>query len=195
VKHFESGPHSTCPRCTLTLDRNVIEREAWNGIVSGSGREPVALTLVMPVKRSSAGATGAFLGQASDGNRYWIKVPQNPTGPRSLVPEQIVGRLGALLGAATCRVTTLAIPQGLDWEYRSGRRLEAGIAHACEHVPGALETHILDRPRDDDNPRRYTSFAALYDWAWGDDVQGLHALDDDARFFSHDHGRYLTRQG
>jgi hypothetical protein len=36
---------------------------------------------------------------------------------------------------------------------------------------------------------------ALFDWCWGGDLQGLVALSDESRYFSHDHGWYLPPNG
>jgi hypothetical protein len=169
----------------------MLERREWDEVISRRGRLNSSLSLVMPLERASQGAARAFLGRASDGRQYWIKVPGADVGTRKLTAEQVVGRLGALLGAATCTVDTLLVPAGLNYEYRPGQVVPECIAHASLRVEGVAETRSLNRPNDDDNAVRYTSFAALYDWTWGDDIQGLEVLSDDFRFYSHDHGWYL----
>jgi len=169
----------------------MIERHEWNGLLTRGERVAPRVSLVMPVAKSSQGATRAFLGRASDGRQYWIKLPGKDVDPRMLAAEQIVGRIGGLLGAATCPVETILVPGGLNWEYRPGEVLPECVGHASLQIKDATETHALNRPKDDDNPARYTSFAALYDWAWGDDVQGLEVLSKEGQFYSHDHGWYL----
>ena len=148
------------------------------------------------LQQSTAGGSGSFLGLAEDGARYWIKPLNNAQGQRVPITEQIVGRVGALIGAPTCHVCTISIPPDLaGWEFRPGRQLEAGIAHACEHVEDAVETRALDHHVDDDNARRHACAAALYDWCWGGDLQGLLAVTREYRFFSHDHGWFLPPEG
>jgi hypothetical protein len=145
----------------------------------------------MPLSRSAQGAARAFLGRASDGQQYWIKVPGKDVGPRMLAADQIVGRLGALMGVATCPVETVLVPGGLNWEYRPGEVPPECVGHASLRIEDASETRVLNRSKDDDNAVRYTSFAALYDLAWGDDIQGLEVLSKQGQFYSHDHGWYL----
>jgi hypothetical protein len=169
----------------------MLERREWDDVIKRRGRLEPSLSLVMPLQRAAQGAARAFLGRASDDRRYWIKVPGPDVGTRMLTAEQVVGRLGTLLGSATCTVETVLVPAGLNYEYRPGRVLPECVAHASLRVDGVAETRSLNRPNDDDNAVRYTSFAALYDLAWGDDVQGLEVLSDDGRFYSHDHGWYL----
>jgi hypothetical protein len=154
------------------------------------------LRLQAVLRQSNAGGSGAFLGLASDGERYWIKPLNNAQGQRVPITEQIVGRAGQLVGAPTCVVRTIAIEKEFaGWEFRPGHRLEAGIAHASHHVADAVETRTLDRHVDDDNARRYIYVAALYDWCWGGDVQGLMAIKEENRYYSHDHGWYLPPEG
>jgi len=132
-----------------------------------------------------------------DGNRYWIKTLNNGQGERVPVTEQIVGRVGRLLlGAPTCSVSTIAITSDfVGWDFRPGRKLEVGIAHGSLHVDEVIETRALDRHSDDDNTRRHAFALALYDWCWGGDMQGLIALREENRFYSHDHGWYLPPEG
>ena len=104
--------------------------------------------------------------------------------------------MGNILGAPTCEIRTISISEEFaGWEFRPGRTLEPGIAHASLHVEDAIFTRGLDRRMDDDNSRRYAFLFALYDWCWGGDAQGLLAAKDENRFYSHDHGWYLPPEG
>jgi hypothetical protein len=112
------------------------------------------------------------------------------------VTEQIVGRAGKLIGAPTCEVQTIQIPSEFEgWEFKPGRALAPGIAHGSLHIGRAADTAWLAKPDEDDNARRHVYLLALYDWCWGGDEQGLIALDDESRFYSHDHGWYLPPVG
>jgi HipA-like kinase len=180
----------------LLLGSRMVERSEWSNRLTGNRGSVPNLRLEAPLRQETKGGSGAFLGLGSDQERYWIKPLNNTQGARVPVTEQIVGRTGALIGAPTCSVKTIEIPEEfVGWEFRAGRKLEAGIAHASLHVGDAADVRGLDRRSDDDNARRHAYMMALYDWCWGGDPQGLVALADDSRFYSHDHGWYLPPTG
>jgi len=174
----------------------MVARADWAGLLSGQRVGTAEVALKAPLIQSTAGGSGAFLGLADNHHRYWIKPLNNLQGQRVPAIEQIVGRVGALIGAAICAGKTISIGRELEgWEFRPGRQLEAGVAHASRHVEEVGETRVLDHRVDDDNPQRHLSLAALHDWCWGSDTQGLLALNDEFRFYSHDHGCYLPPLG
>jgi hypothetical protein len=158
---------------------------------------PPHVTAIAPLSPSQAGGSGSFLLLADDQRKYWCKTLNNNQGPRIPVTEQIVARLGARVGVAVCRVSLVYIPEDLvGWEFVRGqnppKRLEEGYAHGSVLVEGVTETRTLaDRERDE-NSVRHAGFFALYDWLVGDDPQWLVAGADESRYWSHDHGHYLT---
>lgn len=169
----------------------------WHGLVAGRRPWRPRLVLTAPVGPSPRGGSGAFLGIASDRRRYWIKALNNGQGPKVPTTEQIVGRVGRLIGAPTCEVNAILIPRSLaGWEFRPGRPLERGIAHASLAVGDTVEEIRDLRHRSEDmNAIRHVGYIALYDWCWGGDVQGLVELTADKRFHSHDHGWFLPPTG
>lgn len=173
-----------------------VRRADWNGLLTGQRATTAEVQLKATLQQSSAGGSGAFLGLANDGQRYWIKPLNNFQGERVPITEQIVGRAGSLIGAPTCEVRTIAIGEDFaGWEFRPGRRLVPGIAHGSLHVEEAVFTRALDHRVDNDNSRRHAFVFGLYDWCWGGDVQGLFDLRGENRFFSHNHGWYLPPEG
>ena len=173
-----------------------MQRADWNGLLQAQRATVAEVHLKAPLQPSSVGGSGAFLGLADDGHRYWIKPLNNAQGERVPITEQIVGRAGSLIGAPTCEVRTIAVSEEFaGWEFRPGGRLEPGIAHASLHVEEAVDTRELDYRVDDDNSRRHAFVFALYDWCWGGDVQGLLAVREENRFYSHDHGWYIPPEG
>jgi hypothetical protein len=174
----------------------MVQRGDWLDKLAGLRNDDAELRLDVPLGQGTRGGSGAFPGLADDGKRYWIKPLNNQQGLRIPITEQIVGRAGALTGAPTCIVRTIQIPSQLvGWEFRPGYRLEASIAHACEHVGDAADVRGLDRRNEDDNARRHAHMMALFDWCWGGDPQGLVALSAESRYYSHDHGWYLPPIG
>ena len=96
-----------------------------------------------------------------------------------------------------CEVKTIKISSDfVDWEFRPGRTLAEGIAHASLHVEDVIETRSLAQFRaDDNNLVRHGAIFALFDWCWGGDEQGLIALKNENSFYSHDHGWYFPPVG
>ena len=125
-----------------------------------------------------------------DGKLYWVKLITNEQGPLVLVSEQIVGRCGALIGAPTCRVKLVEIPESLAGVI-SGIEVGPGLAHGSLDVPHTVNQRRLVHRADDDNPRRHAGLFALHDWCWGQDSQWLFALSDENKTYSHDHGHFF----
>jgi hypothetical protein len=174
----------------------MIQRSDWLDKLKGLRRNDADVRLEAPLQQGSRGGSGAFLGLGSDQQRYWIKPLNNIQGIRVPVTEQIVGRIGFLIEAPICIVHTIEIPsEFVGWEFRSGRKLEAGIAHGSKHIDQVADVGGMDRRNNDDNARRHARMMALFDWCWGGDQQGLVALADESRYYSHDHGWYLPPEG
>lgn len=168
----------------------------WNGVLAGRRPERADVEMQMALSPSNQGGSGTFLAKASNGNRYWVKVLNNPQGIKVPITEQIVGRVGTLIGAPCCTVQTISIPPELaGWEFRPGAQLQPGIGHASMAMENVLEVRQLGHRSDDANSRRHALVHALYDWCWGEDAQWLVAVGDENRYHSHDHGWYLPPSG
>ena len=156
--------------------------------------------LVAPLNHSTAGSSGSFLGLASDGQRYWIKTTNNFQHVQVPVSEQIVGRVGGILGVAVCPVRSIEISEEVaaaGWEIRpgTGRKLEKGTAHASLELPDCLETRQFEKRDQDDNASRHVGLLALYDLCWGSDVQWLIATTQQLAYHGHDHGHFMSGPG
>jgi hypothetical protein len=154
---------------------------------------PACVQATAPLKQSTQGSSGSFLVLASDQRRYWCKSLNNFQDPRVPVNEQIVAKLGQLIGAPVCTPQLVEITDPLvGWEIRpnTGRLLERGWAHGSLAVEPSVETHALERRTEDENARRHAGIFALYDWVGGSDPQWL-MMGADAAYFSHDHGHYF----
>jgi hypothetical protein len=159
------------------------------------GQDLGGVEAVAPLKQSDAGGSGSFLVRANDGECYWCKTLNNlQNEPRVPTNEQLVARLGVLIGAPVCQPELVYIPEALvGWEIRpgSGRLLEEGWAHGSRAVDLAVETRDISMNRAaDDNARRQAGIFALHDWCGGSDSQWLMA-GPESEFHSHDHGHYF----
>ena len=89
----------------------MLTRGEWVSLLEGWRRVDAERYVIAPLLKSSVGGSGAFLGHADDQRRYWIKPLLNSDqGTRVPITEQIVGRVGALIGAATGEVVLLPYP-------------------------------------------------------------------------------------
>lgn len=155
---------------------------------------PDVVRAVMPLRQSTAGGSGSFMVLGEDQLRYWCKPLNNFQTPRLPVTEQIVGRLGRLIGAPVCDCKLISLDEIEGWEIRqgTGRLVESGYAHGSQAVEPSLETRELKFRSDDDNRRRHCGLYALSDWLYCGDLQWLRATDQENAYFSHDHGFFLT---
>lgn len=136
--------------------------------------------------------TMAFRGLAASGNTYWIKVPNQPQGPRILATEQIVAAVGRLIDAPVRQTALIEITQ--DWsDYRvtDGLLLSPCVAHASLELGNAVESRDQSHMRADDNARRWARWVALWDWCLGGDEQWLYAHDSDKSMWSFDHNMWI----
>jgi hypothetical protein len=154
---------------------------------------PDGIEMVAPIAPSTAGGSGSFLALGDDARRHWCKTLNNLQNPGVPVCEQIVARLGALLGIAVCKSELINIPPALaGWQFHpSGTQLEPGWAHGSVPVDPALETRALDHRTENENAVRQAGFFVLYDWLLGADPQWLIATAGENAYHSHDHGYYL----
>lgn len=108
------------------------------------------------------------------------------------IVEQIVGRLGRVLGQTFCTVRTMEIPTDFEAvQYCHSRALLPGIAHASLNVEGGEYIDELTFRRRDDNRRNHAAILAMWDLCWGRDEQWLTDGTADERYYSHDHGLFL----
>jgi hypothetical protein len=153
---------------------------------------PAGVSAVLPIKSCIGGFSGSFLIAADDGRRYWCKALNNRQSPRVPITEQIVARLGRLVGAPVCEPQLVLLDGVAGFEFVSGRMVEPGWAHGSLALDPALEIRWLENRSDDENRRRHAGIFALHDWLAGSDPQWLYATAEDNAYYSHDHGFYLT---
>jgi hypothetical protein len=178
-----------------SLGADFDELSSWAGMLSGVTRGRAATSLRKPVKKSGGG-TGAFLGIASDGRQYWIKVPDNPQGTQVLVNEVVVAAIGRLLDAPLRPTVLITIPDSLsEWRVVPGMALRQGVAHGSEHLDQSEENDSLEYRGRDDNRARQASLVALWDLCMGGDPQWLFDLANEYSIWSFDHGLWLGGDG
>lgn len=178
-----------------------LQEADWQGLITG-GRATESQWRVQAILPQLApeGGSHPLLVQGTDGvvtRRFWVKPLRNGQGSERVpITEQIVGRVGALVGAPVCEVVLLEVPAELDGE-PTGRpsRLTVGFEHGSGDIADAQLVRDLVHRTEDDNASRQAWLFALFDWCWGDDQQWLYDAGDQNRIYSHDHGFYLPPGG
>lgn len=171
---------------------DLSKRESWRGLLEGWPRGAPSASLAAPIRTSTSG-THALLGLADNGRQYWVKACGNPQGDLVLTTEQIVSAVGLLLEAPVRPVVLLDIPESLaGWLYGPGLRLEAGVAHASEHLASCEECEDFAFRKHDHNSTRQPALVALWDLCMGYDAQWLFDHSDDRSIWSFDHGWWLS---
>lgn len=151
--------------------------------------------LVTPLVSTTSGS-GTFLGLASDGNKYWIKAPNNPQGPRTLAAEVIVHGIGNLLGAPVCQAALIDIPDSMDYRFTPQHRLRGGIGHASRDISHVVVSEEWSTYASrDSNRERQALLLCLWDLCMGGDQQWLHDTTDSYSIWSYDHGFWLGGEG
>lgn len=169
---------------------------SWRGRLAGRRntdnlRDVVPLHTWVPGSSPGQGESQPRLAHAPNGLDYWVKVIGNPQHEMVPVNEQIVGRLGSLIGAPTCQVDLVNVTDAMA-ESIQDPGFKAGIAHGSLHVKTAThEVRTLSLRQRDDNATRHAAIVALVDWCFGFDHQWLVAGLSDQEFYSHDHGNFF----
>ena len=169
-----------------------------SNLLRGRLRKNADLELELVLSRPSRCTFGAFLGKASDGRLYYVKPIYNKRDRFVPITDQIMARAGDLIGAPVSDVATISIGEDLAGE-RIGRdkTLPLGIAHASLEVEDSHDVSLaskLHRHRDD-NVWKHATYFVFHDWCWGNDPQGLMQLRADNRYYCHDLGNFLPRDG
>ena len=153
-------------------------------------------TKLVSVLTPTTSGSGTFLGLASDGEKYWVKAPNNPQGPRTLAAEVIVHGIGNLLGAPICKTALIEIPISMTYQFAPQHRLHGGIGHGSRDIPAALVSENWSTFSSRDNNRhRQALIFGLWDLCMGGDQQWLHDITEGYTIWSFDHGFWLGGEG
>jgi len=135
----------------------------------------------------------------TDQMRYALKLNDstNPSHGRTLATEQVVGRLGQLLGAPTVQPARVLCPQELLSNFvETGNRV-AGLGHASRFLDRRQLREDRGQPLQPvtkKNREDHARLGVLYGWIGAGDHQVLRDTQTD-EIFSHDHGLFLPGGG
>lgn len=175
-----------------------MTRDQWIAAVARNNAAPVA-TATVHIDGPTNTMSHAFKVGADDNEEYWIKTLEGvePSQQPSLALEQVIARVGLVLGASVVQPYLVQIPVGMKLPTMSnGRVAQPGIAHATRSYAACFEEKTPPgRRTEDDNKRRQVGIYALIDLARGADFQYLYDSQNNNAIVSHDHGLYACCTG
>lgn len=124
--------------------------------------------------------------ECSDDRTYVIKGAQ---AGRSLIADQVVGRLGRAMEAPVAEVGLVYVPELLVKMQPDMFHFSHGLAHACLWLPGCSDTGLVYVCPE--NRFRYALLAVLYGWVEASDHQFLLADNPPRLVYSVDHGEFF----
>lgn len=124
----------------------------------------------------------------SDGKQYVIKGSHNG---RQLITDNMIGRLGQLLGAPVGEIGFANIPQDLKNAQPEMADIGIGIGHATVWVPGCSEKQSIANVALPENRPRFALLLVLYSWTVSNDPQCIYANAAPQLVYSVDHGHFL----
>lgn len=169
---------------------------AWEArIAQAMATPPPVLTLDTP-RRRLKGISKAALAICNDDRLYAVKGCQ--VG-RTLVADQVVGRLGAAIGAPVAEVALVDVPEwlieapmsALGTSTGSIVHFKPGVGHGSLFIPDCTDSRDLVHEHTDENRDRFAILAVLYGWTGADDRQLLYENRPPHRVHSVDHGFFF----
>jgi hypothetical protein len=158
--------------------------------VSGARQAPVrAMTYIRKWETSSKPV--ALM--CDDGQTYVVKALQNnnPLMGRVMVTEQVVARIGLLIGAPVSGVALVDVPAALISTQPEMQHLNHGVAHGSKFMAEVTEQMGLE-PAHPLNRDRFARLAVLYGWVSASDLQFVYNKVEPRLVHSVDHGHFLV---
>jgi hypothetical protein len=157
-------------------------------ITEAMNSPPRVLRALTPVQRLQ-GLTRPAVADCDDDHRYVIKGRQ---AMRPLIADQVVGRLGAIIGAPVPDVQLVEVPSELIMPGSFFEHFEAGISHGVRFVEKCSDSWYVQYVTDEGNMERFAALAVLYGWTDPEDRQFLYLTTAPHRVFSADHGAFFS---
>lgn len=134
---------------------------------------------------------------ADDGREYAIKGPHLM---RATVNEQIVGRLGQVIGAPVPEISFVSLPEPLAADLRgkalapgdSLARVTQGLFHGLEFIPDCSDRVWIQSVDEPANLPRFAALAVMYGWFPAGDQQLIYANTKPHLVYSVDHGHFFA---
>lgn len=147
------------------------------------------------VRRVPSGSGDPAVFDCGDEKRYFVKGTQTR---RAAVTDQIVGRVGMVIGAPVANVVLVNVPNVLTENEPAlydatdgGTVFEPGLGHGSEEIYRCEDRHDVMTYGHGENRDRFALLAVLYGLFQASDHQYLYERQAPRRAWSVDHGRFL----
>jgi len=147
-------------------------------------------------RRTDTASNPVYL-QCDDDKTYVVKpLRKDAEQGRMLFNDQVIARLGALVGAAVPPVALVAIPQALidvnPHPQQGMGHCQAATSHGSELIKDVSERiDQFQHVADDDNKNRFKLLGVLHAWIGFSDRQFLYEISDPFRVSAVDHGHFF----
>lgn len=169
------------------MDYSSINRQRWREQLEIAIAQPRTIIEARTFKRGWQTKAQPALLRCSDGKDYVVK---GQNAGRQIVNEQIVSRLGLLLGAPVTEVQIVDITKLLEVE-KNLNHMATGTAHGALFVPDCFDSRDLLATSDKENRSRLVFLAVLYGWTGANDRQFLFRNTPPRLVYSVDHGHFF----
>jgi len=164
------------------------DRQRWMELLEILIAQP--RTIVQARTYKSAWRTNAqpVLLRCNDGKDYVVK---GQNAGRQIINEQIVARLGLLLGAPVVEPQIVEISAEFIEIEKNLAHIPAGTAHGSLYLEDCFHTRDLIATDEPKNRSRLSLMALLYGWVYAGDQQFLFKNDPPRLIYSVDHGHFF----
>jgi hypothetical protein len=162
-------------RRRIALERAIAEAE-----------EP---TILITFRHQWESAARPFLARGINGQEYVVKGQQ---AGRQIINDQIVARLGVIMGAPVGQPCIVEISEDLISEDLQFSYLTPGTAHATRYIPNCFDD-IEERhyTAQSENRPRFALLSVLYGWVYANDYQFIYQKARPNLVYSVDHGHFF----
>lgn len=123
-----------------------------------------------------------------DDNAYVVKGKQNG---RMLVNDQVIARVGNLMGAPVGSPALVDVPQELVTAEPQMQHMEWGVSHGSRFIPNCSEREAILHTGNSENRPRFALLAVLYGLVKANDHQFVYDNSPPHLVHSVDHGHHF----
>jgi len=163
-------------------------RSRWKALLEVAIAQPRQTVKAIDFTRAFSTKANPVIFGCDDDREYVVK---GQNAGRQIVNEQIVARLGLLLGAPIPETKIVEIPDELIKLEKNLAHITAGTAHGSLYLRDTYFDRCLIATSEDVNRPRLAVLAVLYGWTYANDQQYLFTNTPPRLIYSIDHGHFF----
>jgi hypothetical protein len=166
-----------------------VQADQWRQLIAeAAAKRPAPIKAHTYRNKKWGSASAPVVLGCEDGHDYVVKGQQ---AGRAIINEQIVGRLGAELGAPVGQVNLIEVPADLIGMQADLKHMPAGVSHGSRLIPGCSDRQWIAHHDVPENKQRFAALAVLYGWIPAGDHQLIYRQTAPHVVFSVDHGHFF----